>query len=256
MARIETDPNYSSPTFSRATAATDLFKKEDVQALAAAMSTHDHTTGKGLPMAAGSIPNGTITSAMIADLTIDTADLKDGAVTAAKILDGAVTSAKILDGTIVGGDIASLTITGVKIADAAIATAKIGAHQITQIQVVHGITSSPTTTSTTGADIPDLAIAMTCTGGDVFVLVVCGVYTATPATFVSVGITMDAGGVLQSAQPTIPANAHEVVAVAMYLHPALAAGVHTWRGRWSVQSGATATAAGTRRSLMVVELMR
>jgi hypothetical protein len=61
MARIEIDPNYSSPTFSRATAGTDLFKKEDVQALAAAMSTHDHTTGKGAVLAAGSV-----TTAMLA----------------------------------------------------------------------------------------------------------------------------------------------------------------------------------------------
>jgi len=105
MARIETDPNYSSPTFSRATASTDLFKKEDVQNLAAAMSAHDHTTGKGLPMAAGSIPNGTITSAMIADATIDTADLKDGA----------VTSAKILDGTIATGDLANSAVTNAKL---------------------------------------------------------------------------------------------------------------------------------------------
>ena len=105
MARIETDPNYSTPTFSRATAATDIFKKEDVQNVAAALSTHDHTTGKGLPMAAGSIPNGTITSAMIADGTIDTADLKDGA----------VTSAKILDGTIATGDLANNAVTNAKL---------------------------------------------------------------------------------------------------------------------------------------------
>jgi hypothetical protein len=51
MARIETDPNYSSPTFSRATDAADLFKKTDVQALAEALSTHDHTNGKGLAVA-------------------------------------------------------------------------------------------------------------------------------------------------------------------------------------------------------------
>lgn len=80
MARIETDPNYTSPTFSRATAATDLFKKEDVQNLAAAVSTHDHSSGKGLPLTAGAIPNGSITSAMIADGTIATADIAAGAV--------------------------------------------------------------------------------------------------------------------------------------------------------------------------------
>jgi hypothetical protein len=106
MARIETDPNYSAPTFPRATAATDLFKKEDVQKLAEAMSGHDHTTGKGVALAAGSIPNGTITSAMIADGTIDTADLKDGA----------VTSAKIADGTIATVDLADRSVTNIKLA--------------------------------------------------------------------------------------------------------------------------------------------
>lgn len=82
MARIETDPNYTTPTFSRATAATDPFKKEDVQLVAAALSTHDHTSGKGLALAAGSIPAGTITSAMIADGTITASDLAAGAATA------------------------------------------------------------------------------------------------------------------------------------------------------------------------------
>jgi len=80
MARIETDPNYTSPTFSRATAATDIFKKEDVQALAAAMSTHVHDgAGKGLAIATTGIPAGSITSAMIADGTITAADLAFGA---------------------------------------------------------------------------------------------------------------------------------------------------------------------------------
>lgn len=51
MARIETDPNYTSPTFSRATAASDPFKKEDVQQVAAAFSVHDHSSGKGLAIA-------------------------------------------------------------------------------------------------------------------------------------------------------------------------------------------------------------
>ena len=92
MARIETDPNYTAPTFSRATAATDLFKKEDVQNLAAAMSTHDHSIGKGLVLGAGSIPNGAITSAMIADGTIDTVDLATNAVTQVYQATGTVAS--------------------------------------------------------------------------------------------------------------------------------------------------------------------
>jgi hypothetical protein len=45
--------------FPYATAATDLFKKEDVQTLALAVDQHDHTAGKGLSVApaAGSITN-------------------------------------------------------------------------------------------------------------------------------------------------------------------------------------------------------
>ncbi len=96
MARIEIDPNYNSPTFSRATAAADIFKKEDVQALAAAMSTHVHDgTGKGLAIAASGIPTSSITSAMIVDGTIAAADLAANSITTAKIVDANVTNAKL-----------------------------------------------------------------------------------------------------------------------------------------------------------------
>jgi hypothetical protein len=113
MARLSAT-NYTTQPFTYATAATDLFKKEDVQVLAQAVDTHDHSTGKGLNItpAAGSIPvsalpDGSITSAKIADGTIDTIDLKDGSVTTAKILDG--------------------TIATVDLANAAVTNAKLGA---------------------------------------------------------------------------------------------------------------------------------
>src|SRR5580765_8887634 len=106
MARVEIDPNYNAPTFSRATAGTDLFLKEDVQALAAAVSTHDHSTGKGVALTAGAIPNGTITSAMIAD----------GTIVAGDIADGTITSAKIADGTLVAADHADASLTHAKLA--------------------------------------------------------------------------------------------------------------------------------------------
>ncbi len=112
MARIETDPNYANPTFPRATAPTDLFHKEDVQSLAAAVSTHNHAPGYGAAVAASAITPGLITSAMIADGTIQSGDLADWAVTQAKIADGAVTSGKIADGTIQAADIAPGVIDG------------------------------------------------------------------------------------------------------------------------------------------------
>jgi hypothetical protein len=95
VARIETDPNYSSPTFSRATAGTDIFKKEDVQSVAAALSTHDHSTGKGL--------------------VVSVAGLAAGSIAGSALADGGVTSAKIADGTIVAADLADAGITNAKL---------------------------------------------------------------------------------------------------------------------------------------------
>jgi hypothetical protein len=77
--------------FPYATAAADIFKKEDVQTLALAVDQHDHGTGKGLavtgPVNGAQIVDGTITSAKIADGTIATADLADNSVSSAKIAD-------------------------------------------------------------------------------------------------------------------------------------------------------------------------
>jgi hypothetical protein len=93
MARIETDPNYDSPTFSRGTSATDIFKKEDVQGLAAAVSTHVHDGVQGLVVTT----------------------VAPGSINGAAIADGAVTSAKIADGTIVAADLADAGITNAKL---------------------------------------------------------------------------------------------------------------------------------------------
>lgn len=106
MARVETDPNYTGPTFSRATAGTDLFKKEDVQQLAAAVSTHIHDGVHGLALVAGSIPDGTITSAKIAN----------GTIVAADIAPGTITSNEIADGTIATADLANASVTNAKLA--------------------------------------------------------------------------------------------------------------------------------------------
>jgi microcystin-dependent protein len=61
------------------------------------------------PIFTGTItmPSGSITSTMLADLTVATADIADSAITTVKINDSAITSAKIADDTIVNGDINS-----------------------------------------------------------------------------------------------------------------------------------------------------
>jgi hypothetical protein len=88
--------------FPYATAGTDIFKKEDVQVLAQAVDQHDHSSGKGLVLPAGAIPNGLITSAMIADGTIVTADLAANAATrlwnvAASTANPSTTSTALVD---------------------------------------------------------------------------------------------------------------------------------------------------------------
>jgi hypothetical protein len=91
--------------FPYATAGTDLFMKEDVQVLAQAVDQHNHTSGKGLALAAGAIPNGTITSAMIAD----------GTITGTDIATGTITTTQIQDGTIATADLANQAVTNAKL---------------------------------------------------------------------------------------------------------------------------------------------
>ena len=101
MARIETDPNYSTPTFSRATAGTDIFKMTDVQGVAAALSTHVHDgTGKGLPVT--TVAPGSITAAGLAANAVSQR-------AAVQIGTGSTTSTSFVD---IPGLSASLTTTG------------------------------------------------------------------------------------------------------------------------------------------------
>jgi hypothetical protein len=85
-----------------------------------------HQGGPITTIPASAIPDGSITSAKIADGTITGLDFADGAVTTVKLGDGsvtnvklaanAVTTDKIVDGTIQGADLAAGTITSDKIA--------------------------------------------------------------------------------------------------------------------------------------------
>ena len=226
MARIETDPNYSTPTFSRATAGTDLFKKEDVQALAAAISTHDHTAGKGLPMAAGSIPNGTITSAMIAD----------GTIVAGDIADGAVTSAKILDGTIVAGDLADGAITSAKILDGTIATGDVAANAITN-SVAFAAAITPSSISSSVVAIAGADVSLTTTGGPVltFFRVPLSHNTANVPITVYTRVDALAWNILGSVWA--PSNGAGAIVASEYLWTGLSAATHTWQIGWATGSG-------------------
>lgn len=142
MARIETDPNYTAPTFSRATATTDLFKATDVQSLAAAISTHRHNgvnTGLGVDPASNTIHAGALL-----DNTIVTAKLTDNSISNPKIIDGAVTSSKIPVNAIGTGHIQDGNVTQAKISAAAfdyvpmVPTANQGATSLVVSTILNG----------------------------------------------------------------------------------------------------------------------
>jgi len=97
--------NYSSPGYSYATADADAFDRTDVAGIGASVDGHDHSTGKGLPIAATAIANGTITSAMIAD----------GTITGTDIASGTITTTQIQDGTIATADLANAAVTNAKL---------------------------------------------------------------------------------------------------------------------------------------------
>ena len=227
MARIEVDPNYSSPTFSRATTGPDPFKKEDVQQLAAAMSTHVHDgSGKGLlvtAIPAAAIPDGSVTSAKIADGTIQAVD----------IADSAITSAKILDGTIVAQDIA--------------------AGAITSVQFVQGSTLA-NTSSTAFVDLPEMAIAVTCEGNDVVVVTL--VFVAAPnVTSANVQAAINVDG--SDSVGMVATNPIATGNVLLYTQfwGVMGVGAHVFKGRWALNSGAMACNP-TQRNMIVSRYRR
>lgn len=217
MARIETDPNYSSPTFSRSTAGTDLFKKEDVQKLAEAMSTHNHATGKGVAIAAGAIPNGLITSAMIADGTIGTDDLQNSLITYSKLQSGVIASATN----------------------------------------VNGSTIDPTYSGGTATTIPEMTYDMSVpasAGTHILQVSFCGTFICTATGF---ALFLLAIGGVQTPICYRAISAAEVglqFPVAMSFLAPVGAGSWTCRAMWAAQSGATVKRYGGNSNLTVTRI--
>ncbi len=67
------------------------------------------------------LPDGSVTTAKLADAAVSTAKLADGAVSSTKLADGAVSSARLADGAVSSAKIADEAVTGEKLADAAVA---------------------------------------------------------------------------------------------------------------------------------------
>lgn len=238
MART-TATNFSGGLqFPYATAATDLFKKEDIQTLAQAVDQHDHSTGKGL-----ALPSGSITLAKLAANSVDSSKIVDGTIDTVDLKDGSVTSVKIADGTIVAADIADATITSAKLASNA-ATLATG---------VAGVSSSPQTTSASQVDLTDMSLAPTLAGSSIVVVTFTGTFGCDSTSGVVVVYLnldgIDQGEIGRAQSPTV--NLGMTVAGTWPLS-GIAAGAHTFKIRWLTTAG-TATSQGVTRRLTLVE---
>lgn len=127
---------------------------------------------------------------------------------------------------------------------------------VTQRQVIQGSTANPTTTSTTAVDMPDMAVSLTTTGGDLLVWGHADVYNNTINYGVNVGISLDGSAVVAISSPTVAVGGQTITPVCLDIFTGVAAGAHTVKLRWWVGFGGTATASGTNRQLLVLEAKR
>jgi len=224
MARIEIDPNYSSPTFSRATAATDLFKKEDVQQLAAAFSIHNHNgTGNGalIGLAANQIPG-------------------------SAIQDGTITTNKIADLTIGAGDIA----------DTAITTPKIYPHAVSTTGAKQGALGSTSTTSTSMVVIPGASLTLTTGGGELIAMLSIPVSGSAPLQNASFAVRLDGGGFASLGSITVDAAGGLVVFSSVVHLGTPSAASHTIDLGWLTNAGTLTSQSTQQTQLIALELKR
>jgi hypothetical protein len=81
--------------------------------------------GKARFLDAAVLPNGSITTELLADSSVTTAKLAEGSVTTAKLANGSVTTAKLADANVTTAKLADANVSTAKLADDAVTAAKI-----------------------------------------------------------------------------------------------------------------------------------
>jgi hypothetical protein len=246
MARTNATNFSGALQFPYATAATDLFHKEDVQTLALAVDQHDHSSGKGLILATAAIPANSITSAMIVN----------GTITGADIATNTIVGSNIAPQTIVGGNLVDGTIGSQQLADGGVQTVDLAANVVTQLRQVLGSTANPTTTSSSLVDIPEMVLTFTPTVAEVVqvvLLVTC--YCSVSGALGTFAINIDTADIWVANVGAPQAGTGGIYTVTVVYQTSLSAASHTIKGRWAT-SGGTMTANQTARALQVVECRR
>lgn len=129
---------------------------------------------------------------------------------------------------------------------------------ITQRTQVNGSTGGPTTTATSAspAALVDPVVTITTAGGDVLLEWSAIVSSSLAGTFVSVQIDMDATlvGIVHAVYCAATAGTYQ--ATGRQLVTGVSAASHTFQLYWFVSGGATATANGTNRTIVAVEIRK
>lgn len=259
MARTNAVNFSSTLQFPLADAATDLFKKEDVQVLAKAVDAHDHTAGKGLVLGASSIPNGLITSAMIADGTIVGGDIANATITGAKIGAQTITDLHMAPQTITGAAIASNTIDTRCIVDGSLVAGDLADGAVTAYTTVGGFNNA-STSSTSPVSIPGLtttAISKPEAGRLVLVGITLTVQFAVVSQNANIFLMRDSTsiGCLTIATSGSGGSMIQNITV-FYFDVGAVAGAHTWTVQWSTNQNTISLVSAAFSSLNVVDIRR
>lgn len=135
-----------------------------------------------------------------------------------------------------------------------VVTADLDLNQVTQYGISDGGTSGPTTTSTSYVDLSTNSVTLTTVGGPCIVIASATLTNSSSGAVVFFAVNMDGGSSQGERTQTVTTANHEYNATSIAVFTP-SSGSHTFKMRWSVNSG-TGTAVGTRRTILVVELKR
>ena len=101
----------------------------------------------------GSIPDGSLSTAKLANLAVTTAKLSELAVTTAKLADTAVTAAKLASGAVETAKLADGAVTEGKIAAAAVTNGKLGSGAVGTANIANGAVTGEKTNFSAGLPV-------------------------------------------------------------------------------------------------------